>query len=390
MAKDSNMVLSYIKSSRLYRAFISPNKETVVLKERVDRRPIPSGEERRYVHRLKKIHNYTSELTLEHRRAAILQAESPVRPNRQALYALYKRAKDDGHVISVLNTRINNLLSEDFVLRSPSGTLDEDAKALLRKPWFFQFCQHALNSVIYGHSLIEFGKLEEGEFKNVYLIPREHVNPVWGMLLMNPSDVEGVPYREIEEYEFMIEVGEHEDLGLMQTISKHVAIKNWTTSDWSRRNERFGQPLVTLLTDSQDKEQLDEKEQWLANLGRNGYAILSKEDELEFHESSQTDAHETFENLIDKQDKYISKVVLGQTMTTDDGASLSQAKVHENVMDSYTEADLNMIAFVINLELIPFLTKHGYPLNEYTFEFWRMTEEYKEQEAEKKKLRDTE
>ena len=42
MAKDSNMVLSYIKSSRLYRAFISPNKETVVLKERVDRRPIPT------------------------------------------------------------------------------------------------------------------------------------------------------------------------------------------------------------------------------------------------------------------------------------------------------------------------------------------------------------
>lgn len=45
----------------------------------------------------------------------------------------------------------------------------------------------------------------------------------------------------------------------------------------------------------------------------------------------------------DAMDKAISKVVLSQTMTTDDGSSLSQAQVHGDVMKSVTDSDSDLL-----------------------------------------------
>ena len=46
-----------------------------------------------------------------------------------------------------------------------------------------------------------------------------------------------------------------------------------------------------------------------------------------------------FQGLAEYLDKQVSKGVLGQTMTTDDGASLSQARVHGDVKQEFVRAD---------------------------------------------------
>jgi len=66
-------------------------------------------------------------------------------------------------------------------------------------------------------------------------------------------------------------------------------------------------------------------------------------------------------NLYDKMDAAISKVVLSQTMTTDDGASLSQAQVHADVAESVIDADDTLISASFRAGPATWLTEWNYP-----------------------------
>ena len=63
-------------------------------------------------------------------------------------------------------------------------------------------------------------------------------------------------------------------------------------------------------------------------MGTSAYAVLPIAADLEIIESKTTDAHEVFERKIERINSELSKLYLGQTMTTDDGSSLSQSQTH--------------------------------------------------------------
>ncbi|MGJ8563852.1 MAG: DUF935 domain-containing protein [Alphaproteobacteria bacterium] len=48
------------------------------------------------------------------------------------------------------------------------------------------------------------------------------------------------------------------------------------------------------------------------------------------------------DKMVDVMDRAISKVIVGQTMTTDDGSSNAQAGVHENTREDLTKADVDL------------------------------------------------
>ncbi len=60
-------------------------------------------------------------------------------------------------------------------------------------------------------------------------------------------------------------------------------------------------------------------------------------------------------------DAAISKVVLSQTMTTDDGASLSQAEVHGGVKDDVVEADAGDLCDSFNDGPVRWITEYNFP-----------------------------
>ena len=59
-----------------------------------------------------------------------------------------------------------------------------------------------------------------------------------------------------------------------------------------------------------------------------------------------------FENLANWLDKQISKAVLGQTMTADDGSSNAQSQVHNEVRIDLLKADAKQLSATINQQLI--------------------------------------
>jgi len=59
-----------------------------------------------------------------------------------------------------------------------------------------------------------------------------------------------------------------------------------------------------------------------------------------------------FARLAEWIDRQISKAVLGQTMTADDGSSHAQAQVHDEVRQDIIDADAKQLATTINRDLI--------------------------------------
>lgn len=88
--------------------------------------------------------------------------------------------------------------------------------------------------------------------------------------------------------------------------------------------------------------------------------------EIEFHKVEGQHGAAVFGELIEYIDRNISKLVLGQTMTSDDGSSMAQAKIHNDVRLDILKADCRQLAQTINRDLIkPFVAFNFGPQDVY-------------------------
>jgi hypothetical protein len=309
---------------------------------------------------------------------AIRAAEDAYNPTRELLYLLYKESLRDAHLFSQIDTHIKKVLEEAFVIVSAddSENIDKERTKLLKRPWFFDFCRLALEQAFWGHSLIEFGrfvpsrsKLMPVEFGSVKLFDRMHVKPELGLIVAYPQDTTGIPFREEPWNTWFIESGTPDNLGALSIAAKPVIRKENAMTDWSIRSERFGMPITFLKTASRDKKEIDTKEDFLRNLGSNAYAILDDTDIVELAESTQQDAYKIYLEMVNIQNSELSKVIAGQTGTTDEKAHVGAAEVHERILETYITASMRFLEFEINYKLIPFLIDKGYPLSGFDFMF---------------------
>lgn len=81
-----------------------------------------------------------------------------------------------------------------------------------------------------------------------------------------------------------------------------------------------------------------------------------------------------YATLHDRMNAAIAKVVVGQTMTTDDGSSQSQANVHMDVRQDIVTADADLICASLNAGPIRWLTEWNYGPDVIPPRVWRVTE----------------
>jgi phage gp29-like protein len=60
-------------------------------------------------------------------------------------------------------------------------------------------------------------------------------------------------------------------------------------------------------------------------------------------------------------DSALAKIILSQTMTTDNGSSRSQAEVHEGVRDMVVKADADLLSGTFSAQVARWLTEWNYP-----------------------------
>lgn len=314
---------------------------------------------------------------------AMMMAKNPDNPQRLELYLLYQWALLDAHLYSQIRTAHITIQRSAFEVHK-NGKLDEKLTDLFKRPWFIQYLKHALDAEFWGHSLIEFDhKKENGEFTTIYLIEREHVRPETEEVLLRPYDQKGICYTDKPFNKWLISIGTPNDLGLLELATREVILKEYSRRDWSIRSEKFGMPFLIVKTSTSDEKELDDKEDMAANFGANGYAILSDDDEFELVEPKNAAGHLIYKDKAEFCDKNISKLINGQTSSSDERSFVGSAEVHERLLNDYSYSRLRRLLYHINFELKPFLIEHGYPLQNATFQFTDLIEKTKESSEKK-------
>jgi SPP1 gp7 family putative phage head morphogenesis protein len=339
----------------------------------------------RFSYQLKIFRVFRVEMEMDTYRKGVLMAEDPMYYDRRIIYLIYRETLRDEHVISQLRTIRKTVKSEPFeIVNSETTTVDEDRTKLLQRPWFNEYMEIFVDTEMWGHSLVEFqemvpalSKLLQQEFKTIKLIPRENVRPELGELVLDanliyPAGAKspgGLMFREPPVNTWLMEIGKANDIGLLMVISKGVIRKNFSLTDWSRHSEKFGMPFLVVRSASNQEDEIDKKATMAANFGSNGWAILDNEDEIELLESKNTTAHEMYRSLCEYMDTGASKAINGQTGTSDEKAFVGSAEVHQDILDDYTKSRLRDFEYHVNFDLIPFLIRHGYPLEGFEYRY---------------------
>lgn len=321
------------------------------------------GKKDRVSIKLKRNYHFRIELDLDNLKSAIDAARIPEFPNREMLYVIYDLVSKDSHLASQMRTAKQAVQQSDFVLLR-NGKPDEKLGEMFKTEWFDSFINYVLDAEFWGHSLIEFGQLVNKSFDDCKLIPRLNVVPEHGIVVMQPGDMRGIDYRKALTQFALIEVGDPYSLGILELAAKEVIVKNYARTDWSLSSEKYGMPMLKIMTESQDSDEIDKMESQAANFANNGYIILNKNDEAEIIADSNTDRYKIYQENINVCDAQISKLINGQTGTSDEKAFVGSAEVHERILNDYTFARLRRAQHIINNKLIPFLTWWGYPFIE--------------------------
>ena len=155
--------------------------------------------------------------------------------------------------------------------------------------------------------------------------------------------------------------------GLARLAAWAFLYKSYTLKDWMAFLEVYGMPLRVGRYSRNAKD--SEKRVLLTavrNISSDAAAIIPKEMEIEFIEAKGGTGNAVFSAKAEYLDRQISKGVLGQTMTTDDGSSLGEAAVHENVRHDIARADARQTAVTANRDLIrPFVDLNFGPRDKY-------------------------
>lgn len=118
--------------------------------------------------------------------------------------------------------------------------------------------------------------------------------------------------------------------------------------------DRFGYPLrLGKYSPKATEDDINTLRRAVASIGSDFGAVIPESAMLEIIESKTTQStSDTYEKLAQFVNKEISKLVLGQTMTSEEGASYSQAQVHNEVRGDIAKSDIRQIMETLNSQLI--------------------------------------
>ena len=134
-------------------------------------------------------------------------------------------------------------------------------------------------------------------------------------------------------------------------------------------------PMRVAKTTTRDKNEWRRLERMLEEAGSNLAMVTGMETEVQFVEFGKGDAFNVYDKRIDRANSELSKLVIGQTMTIEDGSSLSQSETHLQVFQNLVESDRDFLRDIVNNQLIPKMVKQVFPLQGLRFE-WDDVDDY--------------
>lgn len=138
--------------------------------------------------------------------------------------------------------------------------------------------------------------------------------------------------------------------GLARLAAVGYMCKAWTWKDWMGFADIFGMPMrVGRYGAGASKEDISTLMSAVANLGSDAAAVIPDSMRIDFTQAANVaGAGDFFKGLAEWWDKQVSKAVVGQTMSTDDGSSQAQATIHNEVRIDLLQADAKAESNTLN------------------------------------------
>lgn len=297
-------------------------------------------------------------------RNAVADAESDLRPDREALIEMYRDLVIDGHFSGIQATREKMLQSCKIILVNQNGEPVEELEKRIRTKWFKKLQKIFIQTYSYGHSLVAATEWDTDlkTYKDIELVRREHVIPDITRVKEHASiysEESMIDYTDPIINKYHLEIGERDNLGLLMIAAPYIIWKRGVMVAWAQFGEIFGMPIRIGRTDIEDPVKRVNMENFLQEMGQASWAVMAEDDEIELKEGVKSDAHEVFERMVVLCNSEMSKAMLGQTMTSDDGSSYSQANVHKEILDLFGESDKWDFLYFMRDELLPKMQMAG-------------------------------
>jgi hypothetical protein len=325
--------------------------------------PITGGETKVVINELVVRQNIRSKYDIASFTAAINSAESRYNPRRIQLYDMYQHALLDGHLFGIVEKRINSVLNKSLVYKNKQGEAVEAMTEVIKSYEFRQIMRLILESIPWGISGIEFIPGKELQLR---AIPRKHIKTKTQLITVEQMDQDyGIDYTKLDNVWI---IGEPEDLGILLPASMYVIYKRNALSDFANFIQIFGIPIRVAKYEVNDKTTQTALKDALDNSGSALALMIPKQAEFSIEDGKTSNANGDLQTqFIDKMDQFLSVIILGNTETTTNGKTGSQAKskVHQEQQNELLKSDMALLqAYLNDPHFIRILQSYALPVED--------------------------
>ena len=275
----------------------------------------------------------------------------------------------DAHYRSVLSTRKLSVASIEPSVEASSDEehdvrLANDIRELLRHPKMPECLFDLLDGLGKGIGLVEIiwhtkstpWKPNSYEWVNPRFIrlDRETLSEI--RLVDDCAVFEGIPLKPngYIVHKPRMKSGHWLRNGLARLVAVMFMLKSFTVRDWWAFAEIFGMPIrIGKYHSNASADDIRTLINAIATIASDAGAAIPESMKIDMVETAKGNGGDTlFENMAEWADRQISKAVLGQTMTTDNGSSQAQANVHNEVRKDIVRWDARQLANTLNEYLV--------------------------------------
>lgn len=291
---------------------------------------------------------------------AVMEATDPERPRRYLLYYIYQNLLRDDDLQATIENRVLPLQMASYKIVDRKGNKVEKAQRLLERTWFQDLRKMCVMSQLQGTLLVDLTEKinkDTMEIEEISEVPQCNYIAQVGAILEKPSDNQGISYRTGGMETYYYQFGKDWDLGLLNVLAMPIYAKKLGFGSWLNYIDLYGIPWLFVVTNRMDTDRRDELYEMMEDMRAARFGVLHSPETVEFGKEVSGNTTNAFDPFMERCHKIITRLILGQTGTTNSEAYEGTAEVHEKVEKYRHEADKLLFQYVFNQEIIPRLIK---------------------------------
>ena len=301
--------------------------------------------------------------------------------NRAELYDIYTSIlMTDGHLSGIVDKRLSAVARERFEFQRDGKPVDE-INEQIKSPWFRRFIKEAVNSYMWGFTLCQFRRDENG-WITFDLIDRKHFDPVKQQVLLYETDVTGAPLEAFANC-LVICPGDPRSLGKLATCAPYALYKRGNIGDWAQFCQIFGMPIREYTYTAGDDDARKRLLEDARKQGANAVYIHPEGSGMALHEASgKSGTNDLYERFTDNCNDEMSIAILGNTLTTKSDTNGTQAlgTVQAKEQMKITEDDVTFILDLLNYDMTDIFAALGVDTRDG--EFVRVEQKYQDKQVQ--------